>query len=77
LGPFTERPAGVGRDIPEWIRKLELELQRVGASNLVTVVSPEHFFRLAPPRLSGDDVIREIESMSKLDAGNPDIPLAT
>jgi hypothetical protein len=77
LGPFTERPAGVGRDIPEWIRKLELELQRVGASNLVTVVSPEHFFRLAPPRLSGEDVIREIESMSKLDAGNPDIPLAT
>lgn len=77
LEPFTERPAGVGRDVPEWIRKLELELQRVGASNLVTVVSPEHFFRLAAPRLFRDEVLREIESMTISGGGKADTPLAT
>lgn len=77
LGPFTEKPAGVGRDIPDWIRKLELELQRAGVSNLVTVVSPEHFFRLSQPRLSQDDVLREIEIMAQSEAGGTGTPLAT
>ena len=77
LRPFMEKPAGVGRDVPEWIRKLELELQKVTVSTLVEVSAPERFFLIPSPRLAMVDVMGEIKAMSLPDNTKPDSLMAT
>ena len=77
LRPFMEKPAGVGRDVPEWIRKLELELQKVTVSTLVEVSAPERFFLIPSPRLAMVDVLGEIKAMATPDNTKPDSSMAT
>lgn len=77
LRPFMEKPAGVGRDVPEWIRKLELELQKVTVSTLVEVSAPERFFLIPSPRLAMVDVLGEIKAMAPPDNTKPDSSMAT
>lgn len=77
LEPFMEKPAGVGRDVPEWIRKLELELQRVSVNTLVEASAPERFFLIPEPKLARIDVLGEIKAMTPPDDSKPDSALAT
>lgn len=77
LVPFMEKPAGVGRDVPEWIRKLELELQKVTVSTLIEVSAPERFFLLPSARLGVGEVLGEIQAMNASGMSNPDSALAT
>ena len=49
LHPFTATPTGAGLDVPQWLRRLEGEVQRVRATHSAVAVLAEGLFR-APQR---------------------------
>jgi len=46
LRPLTENPSGVGLDVPQWILRLESEVQRVRTSKTALVNLAETLFQV-------------------------------
>jgi hypothetical protein len=57
---FTASPVGVGLDVPQWLRRLEMEVHRVHAAQTSIAVLAENFFRIPGRTLSHDEVQRQL-----------------
>jgi hypothetical protein len=60
LHVYTSTPAGVGLDVPFWLRRLEMEVRRVQAARTTIAVLAENFFRVPRRPLSWDDLQRQL-----------------
>jgi hypothetical protein len=60
LQPHVANPVGVGLDVPYWLRRLEMEVHRVEASQTTIASLAEHFFRVPRRPLSLDEVLRQL-----------------
>ena len=60
LQVYTTTPAGVGLDVPFWLRRLEMEVRRVQAARTTIAVLAENFFRVPRRPLSWDDLQRQL-----------------
>jgi hypothetical protein len=58
-------PAGVGLDVPQWLRQLENEVRRVRASHAAVAVLASDLFRLPQRLLSSEEVQRQLEDWEK------------
>lgn len=65
LKAFTTQPVGVGLDIPEWLRRLEAEVQQVGAAKSAVVELVEDHFRPPKVTLSFADLQQQLEEWEK------------
>lgn len=57
---FTETPAGVGLDVPAWLRRLELEVHRVQAAHTTIASLAEGFFRVPRRPLTYEELQRQL-----------------
>ena len=57
---FTETPAGVGLDVPAWLRRLELEVHRVQAAHSTIASLAEGFFRIPRRPLTYEELQRQL-----------------
>ena len=53
---FTATPTGVGLDVPAWLRRLEMEVQRVQATHTTMAALAEGFFRIPRRSLSYEEL---------------------
>jgi len=60
LAPHVAHPVGVGLDVPYWLRRLEMEVHRVQASQTTIASLAEHFFRVPRRPLALDDFLRQL-----------------
>jgi hypothetical protein len=58
LATWTEAPAGVGFDVPQWLRRLEAEMQRVRGARSAIAALVENYFRV-PQRALGYEELRQ------------------
>src|SRR5262249_47957918 len=59
LPAYTATPSGVGLDVPYWLRRLEMEVHRVQATQTTIAVLAENFFRVPRRPLAYDDLQRQ------------------
>jgi hypothetical protein len=70
LQPLASTPTGVGLDVPQWLRRLESETQRVQASRSAVAVLAEELFRVPKQVISREEVHRQLREWdSPLQAG--------
>jgi hypothetical protein len=70
LQPFASTPTGVGLDVPQWLRRLELETQRVQASRSAVAVLAEELFRVPKKIITREEVQHQMCEWEKpLQAG--------
>jgi hypothetical protein len=69
LRPFVEVPAGVGLDVPAWLRRLELEVQQVHAAHTRLAELAEDLFQMPERTLSQAELQRQLEDWEKPLAG--------
>jgi hypothetical protein len=69
LPAYTATPSGVGLDVPYWLRRLEMEVHRVQATQTTIAVLAENFFRVPRRPLTYDDLQRQLR-----DWGRPALP---
>ena len=62
---FTATPAGVGLDVPAWLRRLEMEVQRVQATQTTIAALAEGFFRIPRRPLSYDELQRQLREWER------------
>ena len=60
LQPLTATPTGVGLDVPQWLRRLEAEVQRVWATQSAVAVLAEELFRIPHRPVSHEDVQQQL-----------------
>lgn len=60
LKDLTARPAGVGLDVPHWLRQLENEVRRVRASHAAVVVLAGDLFRLPQRTIARAEIERQL-----------------
>jgi hypothetical protein len=58
LRPWTATPTGVGLDVPQWLRRLEAEAQRVRGTRSAIAALVENYFRV-PQRVLGYQELRQ------------------
>jgi hypothetical protein len=61
LRPFTAVPAGVGLDVPAWLRRLELEVQQVHAAHTRLAELAEDLFQMPERALSQEELRRQLQ----------------
>ncbi len=69
LPAYTATPAGVGLDVPYWLRRLEMEVRRVQATQTTIAVLAESFFRVPRRPLPYEEVQRQLHEW-----GRPALP---
>ncbi len=69
LAAYTATPAGVGLDVPYWLRRLEMEVHRVQATQTTIAVLAESFFRVPRRPLAYEDLQRQLREW-----GRPALP---
>jgi hypothetical protein len=69
LPAYTATPAGVGLDVPYWLRRLEIEVRRVQAMQSTIAVLAESFFRVPRRPLAYDELQRQLREW-----GRPALP---
>jgi hypothetical protein len=70
LQPFASTPTGVGLDVPQWLRRLQSETQRVQASRSAVAVLAEELFRVPKKMISREEVQDQMREWEKpLQAG--------
>jgi hypothetical protein len=69
LPAYTTTPSGVGLDVPYWLRRLEMEVRRVQATQTTIAVLAESFFRVPRRPLAYDDLQRQLREW-----GRPALP---
>jgi hypothetical protein len=55
----------VGLDVPQWLRRLEMEVRRVQAMHTTIAVLAEHFFRVPRRPLTYDDLQRQLREWER------------
>jgi hypothetical protein len=65
LQPLTASPTGVGLDVPQWLRQLQQEVQRVRAAQTTIAALAEGFLRVPQRSLSLDDLKRQLQEWDK------------
>jgi hypothetical protein len=60
LETYTATPTGVGLDVPAWLRRLEMELQRARAEQSRLGMLAEGFFRVPRRPLSFEELQRQL-----------------
>jgi hypothetical protein len=65
LQPFTTTPTGVGLDVPQWLRRLETEVQRVRAKQTSIAVLAEGFFHIPRKSLTLEELRQQVEEWEK------------
>ncbi len=65
LKPLTMTPTGVGLDVPHWLRRLEVEVQRVHAAQTTIAVLAESFMRVPKIALSLQELRRQVQNWEK------------
>jgi hypothetical protein len=69
LPAYTATPSGVGLDVPYWLRRLEMEVHRVQATQTTIAVLAENFFRVPRRPLAYDELQRQLREW-----GRPALP---
>ena len=62
---FTATPTGVGLDVPAWLRRLELEVHRVQATQTTMAALAEGFFRVPRRALSYEELQRQLREWER------------
>ena len=62
---YVANPAGVGLDVPAWLRRLEAEVRRVQASRSSMAALAENFFRVPRREVSHADVQRQLREWER------------
>jgi hypothetical protein len=62
---FTSTPTGVGLDVPAWLRRLELEVQRAQAARTTIAALAEGFFRVPRRTLSYEELQRQLREWER------------
>jgi hypothetical protein len=62
---FTATPTGVGLDVPAWLRRLEMEVQRVQAAHTTMAALAEGFFRIPRRPLTYDDLQQQLREWER------------
>jgi hypothetical protein len=65
LEAYTATPTGVGLDVPAWLRRLELEVQRVQATHTRLAALAENYFRVPRRPLTYEDVERQLREWDR------------
>lgn len=65
LRPFTAVPAGVGLDVPAWLRRLELEVQQVHAAHTSLAELAEDLFQMPERPLSQEELREQLQDWEK------------
>jgi hypothetical protein len=65
IEPFTSTPTGVGLDVPYWLRRMEMEVNRVQAAQTTVALLAEHFFRIPRRPISYDDLQRQLREWER------------
>jgi hypothetical protein len=60
LAVYTEQPTGVGLDVPHWLRRLELEVQRVRTERTAIADLVDRHFHVPKTHLTLADVQRQL-----------------
>ncbi len=63
LQAFAAQPTGVGLDVPQWLQRLELEVQRVRIKQSSLAVLAETWAQLARRRLSREELEQQVRQM--------------
>ena len=58
---FVATPTGVGLDVPEWLRRLEGEVQRTRATRSPVAVLAEELFRVPQRLVEYEDLQNQIK----------------
>ncbi len=62
---FTATPTGVGLDVPAWLRRLEMEVQRVQAAHTTMAALAEGFFRIPRRPLTYDELHQQLREWER------------
>lgn len=62
---YVTSPAGVGLDVPAWLRRLESEVRRVQASRTSMAALAENFFRVPRREVSHEEVQRQLREWER------------
>jgi hypothetical protein len=65
LQGLTATPTGVGLDVPHWLRRLELEVQRVRAAQTTIAVLAEGFLHVPKKALTIEELKQQVEDWEK------------
>jgi hypothetical protein len=65
LRPFVEVPAGVGLDVPAWLRRLETEVQQVHAAHTSLAELAEDLFQMPERALSQAELQQQLQDWEK------------
>jgi hypothetical protein len=65
LVALTASPTGVGLDVPQWLRRLELEVQRVRAGQTTIAVLAEGFLHVPKKALTIEELRQQLEDWEK------------
>jgi hypothetical protein len=65
LQALTATPTGVGLDVPQWLRRLELEVQRVRATQTSIALLAEGFLRVPKRVLTLEELRQQVEDWEK------------
>ena len=65
LRPFTAVPAGVGLDVPAWLRRLEMEVQQVHAAQTALAELAEDLFQMPERALSQEELRRQLQEWDR------------
>jgi hypothetical protein len=61
LRPYAQTPVGVGLDVPQWLRRLDAEVQRVQAARGAMVHLVEHLLRVPRAVVRLEDLQRQVQ----------------
>jgi hypothetical protein len=62
---FTATPTGVGLDVPAWLRRLEMEVQRVQAAHTTMAALAEGFFRIPRRPLTYEELQQQLREWER------------
>jgi hypothetical protein len=65
LQALTAIPTGVGLDVPQWLRRLELEVQRVRAAQTTIAILAEGFLHVPKKPLTIEELKQQVEDWEK------------
>lgn len=73
IAPFAAKPTGVGLDIPDWLRGLENEVQRLREGRSAIAGHVEHLFWLPNVKLSLQEIEEQLRTWEAYPATGPAI----
>jgi hypothetical protein len=65
LQVLTATPTGVGLDVPQWLRRLELEVQGVRAAQTTVALLAEGFLHVPKKALTIEELKQQVEDWEK------------